>query len=319
VPDSQEMANAEDGCSVTEKLRSKPAMFSSDGLIVEQYFAKSLDGTKIPYFVMRRSDIAMDGRNPTLVDAYGGFEIPMLPYYSGAVGAAWLEVGGIKVIANIRGGGEYGPTWHQAALKEKRYKAYEDVEAVAQDLIARGITSAPHMAVIGGSNGGLMVGNMITRPVASALFGAAVCQVPLLDMKTYSTLLAGASWMAEYGDPDTDDWKYLRRHSAYHLLRHDCLGLPEEGVASPVEKVAGWQCPKVLFTTSTRDDRVHPGHARKMVRSLQEEAGKELAPVVYYWENVEGGHGGAADNKQKAHMWALTYSFLAKQLGLKVE
>ena len=140
-----------------------------------------------------------------------------------------------------------------------------------------------------------------------------------LSLRPFLSLSLGASWMAEYGDPATDDWKYLRRHSAYHLLRHDCLGLPEEGVASPVEKVAGWQCPKVLFTTSTRDDRVHPGHARKMVRSLQEEAGKELAPVVYYWENVEGGHGGAADNKQKAHMWALTYSFLAKQLGLKVQ
>jgi prolyl oligopeptidase len=238
----------------------------------------------------------------------------MLPYYSGAVGAAWLERGGVKVIANIRGGGEYGPTWHQAALKEKRHKAYEDVEAVAQDLIARKISSPPHMGVIGGSNGGLMVGNMLTRPLASSLFGAAVCQVPLLDMKVYSKLLAGASWMGEYGNPDTDDWKFLRTFSAYHLLRHDCLGLPEDG--QPRVNNAAWRCPKVLFTTSTRDDRVHPGHARKMVRALQEEATREVAPIVYYWENIEGGHGGAADNKQRAHMWGLTYAFLAQHLGL---
>ena len=315
VPDSQEIANAENGFTVTEKLRSKPAMFKADGLCVEQFFADSLDGTKIPYFVIRPKDIPFDGSTPTIVDAYGGFEIPMLPYYSGAVGAAWLERGGCKVIANIRGGGEYGPTWHQAALKEKRHKAYEDVEAVAQDVVKRKISSPPHMAVIGGSNGGLMVGNMITRPVACSLFGAAVCQVPLLDMKVYSTLLAGASWMGEYGNPDTDDWKFLRNISAYHRLRHDCLGLAEDG--QPRNKDESWRCPKVLFTTSTRDDRVHPGHARKMVRALQEEASRDVAPVVCYWENVEGGHGGAADNKQKAHMWGLTYAFLAKHLGLR--
>jgi len=197
------------------------------------------------------------------------------------------------------------------------------MEAVAQDLIERGITSTPKLACIGGSNGGLLVGNLITRPVASALFGAAVCQVPLLDMKVYSNLLAGASWMAEYGNPDVEEeWAYLRRHSPYHLLRHDNLGLPEEDESVPRAEVAnpGWVCPKVLFTTSTRDDRVHPGHARKMVRSLLEEAqpvGK--APEVHYWENVEGGHGGAADNKQRAHMWALTYSMLKQTLGLEEE
>ena len=155
---------------------------------------------------------------------------------------------------------------------------------------------------------------LLTRPLASSLFGAAVCQVPLLDMKVYSKLLAGASWMGEYGNPDTDDWKFLRTFSAYHLLRHDCLGMPEDG--QPRVKNAAWRCPKVLFTTSTRDDRVHPGHARKMVRALQEEATREVAPIVYYWENIEGGHGGAADNKQRAHMWGLTYAFLAQHLGL---
>jgi prolyl oligopeptidase len=338
VPDSQEATDAANGCTQTEVLRTKPAMFDASALTVSQHFATSLDGTKVPYFVMHRKDMPLDGSNCTLVDAYGGFEIAMLPGYSAGVGAGWLERGGVKVIANVRGGGEYGPSWHQAALREKRHKAYEDVEAVGQDLVARGISSPAKLAVIGGSNGGLMVGNMICRPVSSALFGAAVCQVPLLDMKGYSHLLAGASWMAEFGDPDTADWPFLRRHSAYHLLRHDCLGLPEldqarvapsaEGGASdgsayggnpPTDGNPEWRCPTVLFTTSTRDDRVHPAHARKMVRALETEATKEQAPQVYYWENVEGGHGGAADNKQRAHMWALTYGFLAKALGLQAE
>lgn len=316
IPDTLEIADASDGCATSSLVKAKPAMFRADGLCVEQHFATSLDGTKVPYFVIRPENLVFDGNNPTLLDAYGGFEISMLPGYYAAVGAGWLEHGGVKVIANIRGGGEYGPKWHQAALKEKRHKAYEDVEAVANDIITRKISSTPKLAVIGGSNGGLMVGNMITRPVASALFGAAVCQVPLLDMKRYSHLLAGASWMAEYGNPDTDEWKFLRKVSAYQMLRHDCLGLPEgaDGVAKAPAK--GWRCPKVLFTTSTRDDRVHPGHARKMVRALEAEASKDQAPVVFYWENIEGGHGGAANNKQRAHMWALTYNFLMKTLGL---
>ena len=162
----------------TTQVKTKPGFFNSDGLTVDQHFATSKDGTKIPYFVQRRTDMKFDGSTPTLVDAYGGFEISMTPHYSAGVGIGWLERGGCKVIANVRGGGEYGPSWHQAALKEKRYKAYEDVEAVAADVIARGISSTEKLAVIGGSNGGLMVGNMITRPVASSLFGAAVCQVP---------------------------------------------------------------------------------------------------------------------------------------------
>ena len=171
-----------------------------------------------------------------------------------------------------------------------------------------------------------MVGNMLCRPVASSLFGAAVCQVPLLDMKVYSKLLAGASWMAEYGNPEIpEEWKFLRRHSAYQMLRHDCLGLPEVGgpdvdgkprsICAETGNAEKWVCPKVLFTTSTRDDRVHPGHARKMVAALQNEASsKGKAPLVYYWENIEGGHGGAADNKQRAYMWALTYRFLSTVL-----
>lgn len=208
-------------------------------------------------------------------------------------------------------------------MKEKRYKCFEDIEAVAKDLIDRKLTKRDKLACIGGSNGGLLVGNLITRPIASSLFGAAVCQVPLLDMKRYSHLLAGASWMGEYGNPDTDDWKFLRKHSPYHLLRHDILGKPEQlgdgGVlGEPTESTnPEWKCPKTLFTTSTRDDRVHPGHARKMVAALLEEAGPEKAPKVQYWENTEGGHGGAADNSQRAFMWSLTYNFLAKELGLE--
>eukprot|EP00927_Polykrikos_kofoidii_P078851 TRINITY_DN7564_c0_g1_i1.p1 TRINITY_DN7564_c0_g1~~TRINITY_DN7564_c0_g1_i1.p1 ORF type:complete len:765 (-),score=130.22 TRINITY_DN7564_c0_g1_i1:62-2356(-) len=327
VPDTLEMASATDGCKTTEKFKAKPAMFDASGLIVEQHFALSLDGTKIPYCVMRKKDLPFDGSTPTLLDAYGGFEISLLPGYSAGVGAGWLEKGGVKVIANIRGGGEYGPKWHQAALKEKRYKCYEDVEAVAKDIIERKITSRPKLACIGGSNGGLMVGNMLCRPVSSSIFGAAVCQVPLLDMKVYSHLLAGASWMAEFGNPDKpEEWNFLRRHAPYQMLRHDCLGKPEadadklpeiKSVANEVGAAEAWVCPRVLFTTSTRDDRVHPGHARKMVAALCEEAPKDKVPLVLYWENTEGGHGGAADNKQRAFMWALTYRFLAVQLGLE--
>jgi prolyl oligopeptidase len=337
VPDNLSLASSDTCLATPELLKSKPAMFNAAGLVVEQYFATSLDGTRIPYFVCRRENIEFDGSHVTLLDAYGGFEISMLPGYAAGVGAAWLERGGIKVIANIRGGGEYGPKWHQAALKGLRHKAYEDVEAVAADLIARRITRPDKLAVIGGSNGGLLVGNMLTRPLASTLFGAAVCQVPLLDMKRYSHLLAGASWMAEYGDPDTSDWNFVRKISPYHMLRHDCLGIPEQngycsdlycwessvGAMGLCPKHGGlgapgkpdWVCPKVLFTTSTRDDRVHPGHARKMVRALIEEC-KAQCPVVEYWENIEGGHGGAADNKQRAFMWALSYEFLAQCLGL---
>ena len=321
VPNTLEAATAEDCCLNTKRVKSKPAMFNSDGLMAEQRFAVSADGTRIPHFIIRRKNLKMDGSNPTLVDAYGGFEQSMLPGYSGGVGAGWLERGGVYVVANIRGGGEYGPRWHQAALREKRQRCFEDVEAVAQALIESGLTSPPKLACMGGSNGGLMVGNILTRPVASSLFGAAVCQVPLLDMKRYSHLLAGASWMAEYGDPDkAEEWEYLRKFSPYQMLRHDILGKPEEGVDKEngglSEDRASWTCPKALFITSTRDDRVHPGHARKMVAALLDEAGTDQAPVVHYWENTEGGHGGAADNKQRASMWALTYTFLAQALEL---
>ncbi|MEE6294626.1 prolyl oligopeptidase family serine peptidase [Georgenia wangjunii] len=284
-----------DGATVAlEPLKAMPSYFDVAGLDVSQHFAVSDDGTRVPYFQVSPAPLAEDGDaapRPTLLSGYGGFEISRLPGYSGATGRAWLERGGVYVVANIRGGGEYGPRWHQAALKEKRHRAYEDFAAVARDLIARGVTDAAHLGAQGGSNGGLLMGNMLTG--YPELFGAIVCQVPLLDMKRYSHLLAGASWMAEYGDPDDDaQWEFIKTFSPYHRFAAE----------------AGY--PPILFTTSTRDDRVHPGHARKMA-ALMLEAGKD----VTYYENIEGGHGGAATNAQSAHMAALAYEFLWQRLG----
>jgi len=278
------------GKGPAEKLKESPAFFNADGLVVSQHEATSKDGTKVPYFQVSRKDLALDGKNPTLLYGYGGFEISMVPGYNATAGAAWLEKGGVYVVANIRGGGEFGPTWHQAALKANRNKAYEDFAAVAEDLIQRKVTAPRHLGTQGGSNGGLLMGNMLTmRP---DLFNAIVCQVPLLDMQRYHKLLAGASWVAEYGNPDDPkDWEYLQRYSPYQNVLKDA------------------KYPRVLFTTSTRDDRVHPGHARKMVAKM-----KEQGHDVIYYENIEGGHGGAANNKQSAFMAALAYSFLWKQL-----
>ncbi|HSW11349.1 MAG TPA: prolyl oligopeptidase family serine peptidase [Solimonas sp.] len=271
-------------------LKAMPAFFDSRGLQVSQHFASSRDGTRVPYFQVSRQKLKRDGRNPVLLYGYGGFEVPLTPMYSGGVGRGWLSEGGVYVVANIRGGGEYGPRWHQAALKENRLRAYEDFAAVAQDLIARKVSSPKHLGIQGGSNGGLLVGNMLVQ--YPQLFGAVVCQVPLLDMRRYHKLLAGASWMAEYGDPDQpEQWAWIRNFSPYQNLRPD----------QPY--------PPVLFTTSTRDDRVHPGHARKMMARMQEQGHAAL-----YYENIEGGHGGAADNAQLAKMQALAYTFLKRQL-----
>lgn len=274
-----------------EALKSMPAFFDTDGLIAEQHFATSADGTRVPYFLIRPEDLAFNSAAPTLLYGYGGFEISLTPSYSGSLGRSWLERGGVYALANIRGGGEYGPAWHQAALKEHRHKAYEDLAAVARDLAERKITSAAHLGVQGGSNGGLLTGNMLTQ--YPELFGAVVIQVPLLDMRRYSHLLAGASWMAEYGDPDDpQQWEFIRTFSPYHLFE------------------PGREYPPVLFTTSTRDDRVHPGHARKMAAQMRS-ADKD----VTYYENIEGGHGGAATNAQAAHMQALAYAFLWSRLS----
>ncbi|MPV36409.1 prolyl oligopeptidase family serine peptidase [Georgenia subflava] len=285
----------DDGATVgLERLKSLPAYFDTTGLHVEQHFVASADGTRVPYFQVSREPVADDAEvapMPTLLAGYGGFEISRVPAYSGGIGRAWLERGGVYVVANIRGGGEYGPRWHQAALKANRHKAYEDFAAVARDLVARGVTDTEHLGAQGGSNGGLLMGNMLTQ--YPELFGAIVCQVPLLDMKRYSHLLAGASWMAEYGDPDDpEQWDFIRHFSAYHLF--DAAG----------------DYPPVLFTTSTRDDRVHPGHARKMAAQMID-AGKD----VTYYENIEGGHGGAATNAQAALMQALAFEFLWQRIG----
>ena len=274
-----------------EQLKAMPAFFDAAGKVIEQHFATSQDGTKVPYFLVRPKGLKYDGSTPTLLYGYGGFEISLTPGYSGGVGKGWLEKGGVYAVANIRGGGEYGPRWHQAALKANRHKAYEDFAAVAQDLVARKITSPKHLGIQGGSNGGLLTGNMLVQ--YPELFGAVVVQVPLLDMKRYSHLLAGASWMAEYGNPDKpEEWAFIQKFSPYHLFD------------------AGKTYPPSLFMTSTRDDRVHPGHARKMAAKMLE-AGKD----VRYYENIEGGHGGAANNAQAAHMSALAYTFLWQQLS----
>jgi prolyl oligopeptidase len=279
------------GQPTLEILKSGPKFFNADGLEISQHEATSKDGTKVPYFQVSRKDLKLDGTNPTLLYGYGGFEIALTPSYQALTGAAWLERGGVYVVANIRGGGEFGPEWHQAALKANRHRAYEDFAAVADDLVRRGVTSPDHLGAMGGSNGGLLMGNMLT--LYPEKFGAIVCQVPLLDMKRYHKLLAGASWMAEYGNPDDpQEWKFIKTYSPYHNVKAD------------------GKYPRTLFTTSTRDDRVHPGHARKMVARMI-----EMGHDVLLYENIEGGHGGAADNKQAAFMAALAYQFLWKQLN----
>jgi prolyl oligopeptidase len=269
-----------------EVVKQAPAYFDADGLEVRQYFATSADGTRVPYFVTGR----FDGPGPTLLSGYGGFEVSRTPVYSGSTGRGWLARGGTYVVANIRGGGEYGPEWHDAALREKRPRAYEDFAAVAADLVARGITTKEQLGIEGGSNGGLLMGVMLTR--YPELFGAIVCNVPLLDMKRYHRLLAGASWIAEYGNPDDpSDWAFLSEYSPYQNVQ------------------SGRPYPPALFMTSTRDDRVHPGHARKMVAKM-----RELGYDVSYYENIEGGHGAAADNAQLAFKTALTLEFLWRTL-----
>mmetsp|Transcript_18589 Transcript_18589/g.34423 ORF Transcript_18589/g.34423 Transcript_18589/m.34423 type:complete len:833 (+) Transcript_18589:24-2522(+) len=285
----------EGGDYIVKKLKSLPDMYDSSDLEVAQHFATSKDGTKIPYFMISKKGIELDGSNPTLLYGYGGFEISLGPRYATTVGISWLEKGGVYVEANIRGGGEYGPQWHQSALKENRNKSYEDFIAVGEHLVASNVCTPKTLACRGGSNGGLLTGNMLVQ--APDLFGAIHIAVPLLDMQRYHKLLAGASWMAEYGDPDTDDWKnFLYKYSPYHNIDE-----------------AREKYPAVLLTTSTRDDRVHPAHARKMVKKLWDLGeGKEWP--VYYYENMEGGHGGAADSKQSAFMTSLSYEFMWRAL-----
>lgn len=270
--------------------KSLSAFFDAGKYKVEQFKVKSNDGTLVPYFVVSSKNMKYDGTNPTLLYAYGGFEYSSVPFYSGVIGNAWLENGGVYVLANIRGGGEYGPKWHQAGLKEKRQNVYDDFHSVASDLITKKITSGKHLGIMGGSNGGLLVGVAFTqRP---DLYNAVVCQVPLLDMKRYNKLLAGASWMGEYGDPDkAEEWAFIQKYSPYQNLKK------------------GAKYPEVFFTTSTRDDRVHPGHARKMVAKML-----EMGYPVYYYENTEGGHAGSSTNEQRAKSTAMQYSYLLMKL-----
>nr|WP_235630311.1 prolyl oligopeptidase family serine peptidase [Mycolicibacterium novocastrense] len=276
------------GGTVAEVKRA-PSFFDAADLQVEQFFVASDDGTMIPYFVVGHRYNQAPG--PTLLGGYGGFEVANTPSYAGVLGRLWLSRGGTYVLANIRGGGEYGPTWHTQAMRENRHLVYEDFAAVARDLVARGITTVEQLGAQGGSNGGLLMGVMLTR--YPELFGALVCSVPLLDMRRFHLLLAGASWMAEYGDPDDpDDWEFISKYSPYQNISADR------------------RYPPVLITTSTRDDRVHPGHARKMTAAL-EDAGHP----VYYYENIEGGHAGAADNPQTAFRSALIYEFLWSMLS----
>mgnify|MGYP001825008729 CR=1 FL=1 len=270
-------------------VKNSPSWFDPEGMSVDQYEVASADGVMIPYFVVKPAGFEADGKNPTALYGYGGFENSMLPSYLGSKGPSWVSRGGVYVLANIRGGGEFGPSWHKAAVKENHQRNFDDFTAVAEDLIARKITSPEHLGIWGGSQGGLLVGgSFVQRP---ELFNAVVCEVPLLDMKRYNKLLAGASWMAEYGNPDTDDWEYIKTWSPYQNLD------PEKDY------------PEVFFWTTTRDDRVHPGHARKMVAKMT-----DMGKKVYYYENTEGGHASGANLNQRAYTGALIYSYLWKML-----
>ena len=271
-----------------EVLRRAPERFDAEGVVVTQHAAVSEDGTRVPYFQVGRPSA---GPAPTMLYGYGGFEVSLGVDYLPVVGKAWLERGGIFVLANIRGGGEYGPDWHRAGLRENRHRVYEDFAAVARALIERGVTTPAQLAVHGGSNGGLLVGNMLTGH--PELVGAVVCEVPLLDMGRYTHLLAGASWQAEYGDPDDPaQWEFIRTFSPFHLLE------------------PGRDYPPVLFVTSTRDDRVHPAHARTMAHRMA-----ALGQDVTYFENSEGGHGRASTNAQRALMSALVHEFAWRRLA----
>jgi prolyl oligopeptidase len=276
-----------------ETAKSAPAWFDTDGMVVEQREAQSADGTMIPYFIVRAENASEDAgeAGPTLLYAYGGFQVSLNPNYSGTTGRLWLENGGTYVLANIRGGGEFGPTWHQAGLRTNRQVIYDDLIAVAEALIEDGVTTPGQLGVEGGSNGGLLTGVMYTqRP---DLFGAVISQVPLLDMLRFQLLLAGASWQDEYGFPDenADERAFLRSISPLHNVE------------------PGTVYPPLFLLTSTKDDRVHPGHARKMAYLLD-----ALGEDVLYYENMEGGHSAAANLEETAKRLALEFTFLMREL-----
>ncbi len=273
---------------ITKKMKD---VFNAENLEVHQYFANSKDGTSIPYFIVHHKGLVLNGSNPTMIDAYGGFNISEQPDYRTTVGIGWLERGGVYILSNIRGGGEFGPSWHQAAMKEKRQNAYDDFYAVSQALIDKKITSPDYLGAFGWSNGGLLMGVVFTqRP---DLYNAVVVGAPLLDMKRYSKLLAGASWIGEYGDPDIpEEWDFLKKYSPYHNISKDK------------------KYPEVFFVTSTKDDRVHPGHARKMAAKMN-----DMGHPFFYHETIEGGHGAASTNDQEAYIWADIYTYFNMKLN----
>lgn len=281
---------ADAGSLKLEQVKASPARFDASTHVVEQFEATSTDGTKIPYFVVRPKGVTYDGTAPTLLYAYGGFQVSMTPGYSGVMGKLWLERGGTYVVANIRGGGEFGPAWHTAGLKENRQKVYDDFFAVSQDLITRKITSPRRLGIMGGSNGGLLMGVALTqRP---ELYNAIVVQVPLFDMIRYSQIGAGASWVGEYGDPAIPSEKaVIAKYDPYSNLK------------------AGQKYPEVFIETSTKDDRVHPAHARKAAARLE-----ELGYPVLYYENIDGGHAASANLAETARRQALEYVYLSRKL-----
>jgi prolyl oligopeptidase len=281
---------ADAGALKLEQVKASPARFDASTHVVEQFEATSSDGVKIPYFVVRPKGVTYGGQAPTLLYAYGGFQVPMTPGYSGVMGKLWLERGGTYVVANIRGGGEFGPAWHEAGLKANRQKVYDDFFAVSQDLIARKITSPRRLGIMGGSNGGLLMGVALTqRP---ELYNAVVVQVPLFDMIRYSQIGAGASWVGEYGDPAIPSERaVIAKYDPYSNLK------------------AGKKYPEVFIETSTKDDRVHPAHARKAAARLM-----ELGYPVLYYENIDGGHAGAANLAETARRQALEYTYLTRRL-----
>jgi prolyl oligopeptidase len=278
------------GTDARERLKALPDFFDATGLAVTQHEAVSKDGTRIPYFQVMRRDAKLDGTNPTILYGYGGFEVSQVPNYSGFVGNGWLAKGGVWVLANLRGGGEFGPAWNQVARRDGRQKTHDDFAAVAEDLIRRKVSSPAKLGILGGSQGGLLVSaTLLQRP---ELFGAAVATVPLMDMRRFHRLLAGHSWVGEYGDPDKpEDWAFISKYSPYQNVRRD------------------GKYPRMLITTSTRDDRVHPGHARKMAARLQ-----ELGHDATYFEYTEGGHGAGTTPAQTAYTWAFIYTWLARAL-----
>ncbi len=281
---------SQNGPGTSRRIKRQKEIFDSSGMVTEQFFAESKDGTKIPYFVIRPRDIKYDGANPTLLYGYGGFRVSMTPRYLKIAGKLWLQHGGVYVLSNIRGGGEFGPSWHKAALRGNRQKAFDDFIAVTEDLFARGITSSDRLGIEGGSNGGLLVGAAFTqRP---DLYKAVLCEVPLLDMIRYSSLLAGASWMEEYGDPRQDDMREtILKYSPYHNLKKER------------------DYPEVFFITSSKDDRVHPAHARKMTARM-----KAMGKNALFFEHQDGGHSVRANLQQKARLQALQYVYLHQKL-----